>query len=394
MKCASILSTLPDPTQAVAEVKRRASEALVGRTADLAVVFATADLAPALGPCARELRRAGLARGVIGCTAESVVGEDREVEGGPALSLWAACLPGVEARPVRLAAGGDMTDGATMARGVVSAGARSTALVVLGDPFSFPADAFLQGLNEAAPGLPICGGMASASHTAGGNRLVLDDEEFRDGAVGVALSGPISIRAVVSQGCRPIGRTMIVTRSEGSMIRELGRRPALEVLREVFEELSPADQSRVQQGLHIGRVINEYQDSFQRGDFLVRNVLGADDAGGIAVTDNIRVGRTVQFHVRDADSADEDLRTLLENERTGRPSARVGGALLFTCNGRGTRLFPAPNHDVEALHRVLGPVAVGGFFAMGEIGPVGGQNFVHGFTASVVLFEEPSDGPT
>ena len=196
------------------------------------------------------------------------------------------------------------------------------------------------------------------------------------------------MRTVVSQGCRPIGHTMIVTRAERNIIRELGRRPALEVLREVFDALDPDDQERVQQGLHIGRVINEYQETFHRGDFLVRNVLGADDAGGIAVTDVIRVGQTVQFHVRDADSADEDLRTLLENERLSRPSAKIAGALLFSCNGRGTRLFPGPTTTSAVIHRQLGPVPVAGFFAMGELGPVGGQNFVHGFTASVVLFEE------
>jgi small ligand-binding sensory domain FIST len=138
-------------------------------------------------------------------------------------------------------------------------------------------------------------------------------------------------------------------------------------------------------------VINEYQETFKRGDFLVRNVIGANEDGGIAITDLVRVGQTVQFHVRDAETADEDLRTLLEHERQARPNARVEGALLFSCNGRGSRLFPRPNHDVGLIRDVFGPIPVAGFFAMGEIGPVGGQNFVHGFTASVVLFEEKSD---
>jgi small ligand-binding sensory domain FIST len=164
----------------------------------------------------------------------------------------------------------------------------------------------------------------------------------------------------------------------------------LEVLREVFEELDEDDQARVQQGLHVGRVINEYQETFRRGDFLVRNVLGADEAGGIAISDFVRVGQTVQFHIRDAESADEDLHGLLEAERRERPEARPRGALLFSCNGRGSRLFSGPNHDIGLIHEVLGPLPTTGFFAMGEIGPVGGQNFLHGFTASIVLFEEPS----
>ena len=206
----------------------------------------------------------------------------------------------------------------------------------------------------------------------------------------MAISGGVVVRTLVSQGCRPIGRPIIVTRADRNLIRELGRRPSLEVLRELFEELPTEDQERVESGLHIGRVINEYQDTFGRGDFLVRNVMGADDTGGIAINDMVRVGQTVQFHVRDAETADEDLRSMVEGERLDRPATRVAGALLFSCNGRGTRLFPGPDHDVGVLRERYGPVPVAGFFAMGEIGPIGGQNFVHGYTASIVLFEEPA----
>ena len=196
----------------------------------------------------------------------------------------------------------------------------------------------------------------------------------------------------MSQGCRPIGRPMIVTKVERNLIRELGRRPSLEVLRELFEELPEDERELVQSGLHIGRVINEYQEEFRRGDFLVRNVMGSDDQGGIAITDLVRVGQTVQFHVRDAETADEDLRSLVDTDRIDHPRAKVAGALLFSCNGRGTRLFAEPDHDVGVLRERFGPIPVAGFFAMGEIGPIGGQNFVHGYTASVVLFEQtPAD---
>ncbi len=233
----------------------------------------------------------------------------------------------------------------------------------------------------------VIGGMASGSQVPRANQLVLDGQACSDGAVAMLLGGPLSISTVVSQGCRPVGRTMIVTKAEQNIIRELGRRPALEVLRDMFQELSSDDQRRIQDGLHIGRVINEYQGTFQRGDFLVRNVMGADDSGAIQINDLVRVGQTVQFHVRDAETADEDLRSLL----AARPSSRQPvGALLFTCNGRGTHLFDQPDHDVSVIHEVCGPIPVAGFFAMGEIGPIGGQNFLHGFTASIVLFEQPA----
>jgi small ligand-binding sensory domain FIST len=206
--------------------------------------------------------------------------------------------------------------------------------------------------------------------------------------VGVLLQRPIAVRSIVSQGCRPIGQHMVVTRAQENIIVELGGRPPLVRLQQLWQELSPHDQQLFQQGLHIGRVTNEYQERFQRGDFLVRNVLGLDrESGALAITDNVRVGQTVQFHVRDAETADEDLHALLQRDMQAH-GQRPGGALLFTCNGRGTHLFSAPHHDVRTVHAEVGIVPVAGFFAMGELGPVGGQNFIHGFTASVVLFEE------
>ena len=388
MKCVSALSTDGNTKSALADVVGRAVEGLTGEQADLALIFTSMDHAEELGRISEEVRSKGLARHVVGCTGESIVGEDREIEGAPALSLWAIQLPGVTLSPRRFLFEDRTLHGLEPIPAASDPEAPRPTLLVLGDPFSFPTDSFLKQVNETAPGVRVFGGMASAGQAPGGNRLVIDDVVYTDGAVGIEVSGPAILRAVVSQGCRPVGRTLIVTRTERNIIQELGRRPALEVLREVFETLDADDQERVQQGLHIGRVINEYQETFHHGDFLVRNVLGADDSGGIATNDLIRVGQTVQFHVRDADSADADLRTLLENERLARPSAKVRGALLFSCNGRGTRLFSEPNHDVGLIHRQFGPVPVAGFFAMGELGPVGGQNFIHGFTASVVLFEE------
>jgi small ligand-binding sensory domain FIST len=95
----------------------------------------------------------------------------------------------------------------------------------------------------------------------------------------------------------------------------------------------------------------------------------------------------VQFHIRDADAADEDLRQLLAMQREKR-SGVPGGALLFSCNGRGTRLFSKPNHDAGVIQDLCGPLPLAGFFAQGELGPVGGRNYIHGFTASVALFED------
>jgi small ligand-binding sensory domain FIST len=233
--------------------------------------------------------------------------------------------------------------------------------------------------------MTIVGGMASGASEPGGNGLLTADQVYHEGAVAVRIHGPVAIRSVVSQGCRPIGKHYVITKARQNIIQELGGKPAMTQLQELFAELTAEEQQLMQNGVHVGRVINEYQDQFERGDFLVRNVIGADpNSGAIAIGEYVRPGQTVQFHVRDASSADEELRELLATSRT--KAGPAAGGLLFTCNGRGTRLFETPNHDAGVVTATLGSIPLAGFFAQGEIGPIGGRNFLHGFTASVVLF--------
>jgi small ligand-binding sensory domain FIST len=200
------------------------------------------------------------------------------------------------------------------------------------------------------------------------------------------LSGSLRTTTVVSQGCRPIGHHLIVTKTEGNVVQELGGKPALLQLKAIFDALPTSDQQLVQRGLHLGRVVNEYQDHFEQGDFLVRNVMGVDpNDGTLAVGDFFRPGQTVQFHVRDHTTADEEMRQLLAAVRDD-PQSMPRAGLLFTCNGRGSRLFPEPGHDAKLLQEYLGDIPLAGFFAAGELGPIAGSNFMHGFTASAVLF--------
>jgi small ligand-binding sensory domain FIST len=257
-------------------------------------------------------------------------------------------------------------------------------LFLMADPFTFPVEAFIDWVAQAHPGLPVIGGMASAARGPGGNRLVLDNSVRVGGAVGAILGPGVELAAVVSQGCRPVGHPLAVTRAEGNVVYELGGQPALERLVDLARrELAERDVALINAGgLHLGRVIDEHKAEFGRGDFLVRNVIGADrSAGAIAVNDVVELGTTVQFHLRDAVAADEDLRTMLDGRH-------ADAALMFTCNGRGTRLFGAPHHDAGALAETLGEIPMAGFFAAGELGPVGGRNFLHGFTASIALLQE------
>jgi small ligand-binding sensory domain FIST len=381
MPFASALSEHPLATQAVGEVVGEVLEQ-IGEVPDLAVLFVGAPHTGAIEDIAAAVR-ALLKPGVlVGCTAGAVVGRGREAEDVPALSLWAARL-GARPVPLRLTAG-------RMGEGVAITGFPppedlpddTAAVLLLADPFSFPVEPLLEGLRDQVRlDVPVVGGLASAARGPGGNRLVLDDRILTDGAVGVVLSG-VDVETVVSQGCRPIGAPLIVTKGEGRILNELAGRPALERLANVIGSLDEDDRRLAARGLHVGMVIDESKIDFGPGDFLIRSVLGADrEAGAVAVGDDVEVGSTVQFQVRDPASADAELHQLL----AGRSA---DGALLFTCNGRGTAMFPEADHDAIVLEDMVGPVPVAGMSCAGEVGPVGGRNFVHGFTASVLLLRD------
>lgn len=388
LQFSAALSTLTDLSQALREVC--AAKDKLGGPPDLALVFVSADRAEQFETIANTLCDELGTECVLGCTGESLVGTGREIEGETAISLWLARLPGATIHPMHLVFertpdGGIITGWPDEYASEWPAG---TALLCLGEPFSFPADWMLERLNEDRPGVPVVGGMASGGATPGENRLILGRNVYEAGAVAALLHGGVRIRTVLSQGCRPIGTHFVVTKAEQNVILELGGRPALLVLKEIFDTLPTREQQLVQSGLHVGRVVSEYQDRFEAGDFRIRNVIGIDPkVGAVAVNDYLRPGQTVQFHIRDGETADDDLKQCLAAVKKDATCAPLGG-LLFTCNGRGMRLFREPHHDAGCVRDYLGDIPLAGFFAQGELGPISGQNFVHGFTASLALFEK------
>jgi small ligand-binding sensory domain FIST len=390
MPFASVLCTTGETTAAVKDVCRLAEAQLPG-PADLAMMFYSPHHCAELESLAQNVQERLQPRCLLGCPGETVVSNDREIETGPVLGLWLAKWGRpVEVTPFHLVVE-ETSEGYSLLGwpdNLHSADPKQSVLLLLADPFTFPVDDFLRQVNEEYPGLRVMGGMASGGRQPGENPMLLGQQAMDQGAVGVLVQGPATIRSVVSQGCRPIGRHMVITKAQENIIIELGGKPPLAQLQELWQTLSPKDQELVRRGLHIGRVINEYQGEFQRGDFLIRNVMEIDQqSGALAVTERVRVGQTVQFHVRDAATADEDLQQLLQFEQRAH-AGKPAGALLLSCNGRGTRLFDKPDHDARTIRNAIGAVPLAGFFAQGELGPVGGQNFIHGFTASVVLFEE------
>jgi small ligand-binding sensory domain FIST len=373
------VSESPDPGVAFAEAARSARSRL-GGGCDLAFVFAAAPHLADPDAVLRAVHAELAPRNLAGCGAGGVLGAGRELEGGPGAVVWALSAPGAEIETHHVLSGGVFEphelDGVPKA-------APDTTMRLLADPYTFDADPLLARMNEESPGVAVLGGLASA--TGGDGSLFLGEEVLPAGAVACTISG-IDVVPCVSQGAEPVGPEMTITACEGNVITELASVPAIERLRRAIGDLEPGEQALAASGLLLGIVIDENKPDYQRGDFLVRPIVGADErSGSIAVGESVRVGQTVRMHVRDPACADEDLREALRLQAAAIELDGAAGALLFSCNGRGSHMFGVPDHDVTAVEDALGaPTA--GFFCAGEIGPVGGRNFLHGFTATMAVF--------
>ncbi|MBS4728718.1 FIST C-terminal domain-containing protein [Mycobacterium sp. SM1] len=381
MRIAVGVSAAAETRRAAVQAATQARDGLAGEAPSLAVLFAsrphTGQAADALGAVQQMLAPPCL----IGCVAQGIVAGHHEFEDGPALALWVASdLP---AEPfhldfIRTGSGGLLTGYR------FDPGAQDLHLL-LADPYTFPTHLLVEHLNTDMPGVKVVGGLVGGGQAPGDTRLFCGRDLFSSGLVGVRLPGRHAT-PIVSQGCRPIGQPYIVTAADGPVITELGGRPPLLRLREIVEGLPPGEQELIGRGVQIGILVDEHLAAPGPGDFLIRGLLGADPASGaIELGQIVQVGATVQFQVRDPMGADKDLRLALERAVAELPGRPVG-ALLFTCNGRGRRMFGVTDHDAATIQDLLGPIALAGFFAAGEIGPIAARNALHGFTASMALF--------
>ena len=378
------LSTSPDQRAGALEAALTAREGLGGASCDLAVVFASGAHLQAPEAVLEAVLEALAPEELVGCAAGGVIGARREVEDGTAVAVWAA----------HLGAGSATTFHATVEEVDEGSGALTgmpeldgaAGMILLADPATFPTDAVLQFLGQAAPAVPVLGGLASARTAGGATALFAADRVVEEGAVGVRLDD-VELLPCVSQGAAPLGPELTITAADGHIIRELAGKPALEKLRETIEALPPTDLALVQGGLLMGIVVDGNKPEYVQGDFLVRGLVGADPATGqVAVASDVHEGQVVRLHARDAASADRDLREALGVRMAALGGRTPAGALLFSCNGRGRGLFGRGDHDAVAVAEELAGAPAAGFFAAGEIGPVGGESFLHGFTATVAVF--------
>ena len=390
MKWASAVSDLPSLDQAIDQCIADVSTEFGDEAPDLTVIFVSSHFesryeeVPAL---LRERLRPGI---LVGCSAGGVIGNGREVEHRPGLALAVASLPGVELTPFHVQHDAMPNPDASPDKWEEAVGVpadRNPHFILLADPFSTRADDLLMGLDFAFGDSVKIGGLASGGQGSRGNALYLEDQTYRFGAVGVALHGNIAVDTVVAQGCRPIGSPMQITSCRENMLMSLDDEQPLEVIQGLLSGLSEKDQDLARHSLFLGVVMDPLKEDVRQGDFLIRNILGLDpQSGAVAIGERLQEGQTVQFHLRDAQTSAEDLDALLRRYASSMEPAPGWGALLFSCLGRGEYLYGRPDHDTDLFRERVGRMPLAGFFCNGEIGPVGGSTYLHGYTSSFGIF--------
>jgi small ligand-binding sensory domain FIST len=373
----------------LADWARRLRARLPAKEISLGLVFMSPKFFPHAQQVLEILRVHARIPLLAGCSGGGLVANAEELENASGLVLALYSLPGAKLKGVRFTQ--EQAEAASgenfwpVETGVAPEQVNGWLAFI--DAFHFNGENWLRSWNESYARLPVYGGLASGKFPEPLAQIYLDGEVFEDGGVAIAVGGDVALAGVISQGCTPIGEAWTLTRVEQNLIRHIGNRPAYAVLSETVQQLPADEQRKVQGNLHIGLVVNEYLENFQRGDFLVRNLLGGDpNSGVLAVGALPRMGQTIQFQRRDAAAASEDLSELLAQTKKNLAGTEIYGGCLFCCNGRGKNLFGRTSHDAELVQAHFGPTGVAGFFCNGELGPVGEKNFLHGFTASLALF--------
>ena len=390
MKWTSALSEQPVLEDAIAECGAAIKSSVADESLDLAVAFISPHYEESYERVADLMAETLGAKHVFGCSGGGVIGNGLEVEQRAGISITAAVLPNVDINPFHLQVHGlpDLDAGPDKWEDLIGVTAdKDPHFVMLADPYSFPVQDLLMGMDYAYPKATKIGGLASGASRQGGNALFLDGEVLRTGAIGLALDGNITVDTVVAQGCRPIGVPMRISKSDRNMLLELDGQAPMEVLQNMLQVLPERDQELIRHSLFLGVVTDELIENPVQGDFLVRNVVGMDQStGGLAIGEMLKEGQLVQFHLRDAETSADDLQAVLTRYADEHRENDIPGALLFSCLGRGQYLYGRANHDTDIFREKLGDVPLGGFFCNGEIGPVSGTTFLHGYTSSFGLF--------
>ncbi len=392
MRWASAIDTDVSLVPAVERAAEKIFTDLGRQEPDLLIVFVSQEHAARFDAVAELLHREFENAYLFGCCGTAVIGGGREIEDQAAISLTGATLPGVKFRGLHLDAAQvpQLYAEARVWEDTLHLTAnQQPSFLILADPFSFETETFVRGLDRVYPSAVKIGGLASGARQVGGTALYLGNRVYRSGAITLALTGDIEVDAVVAQGCRPIGDPMFVTGAHENLIREIDGHAPRDVLTDLFERVGPADRELFNQSLFLGLAMRRDASEYVPGDFLIRNILGMDpQSGALWVSAHVPNNSVVQFHLRDATTSAMDLERVLMSYRASQRFSPVGGALLFSCAGRGMELYGQTDHDSNAFRRLIADVPLGGFFCDGEIGPVQNTTYLHGYTSSFAVFRE------
>ena len=390
MKWASALSENPDTMTGLLECISEIGEKIDANSIDLAVLFVSDDHRKEFAQIPLLIHEKLNPRQFVGCSAGGVIGNGKEVEHSFGISLTVASLPEINLNSFYVVDDElpDLDAPPTAWEALVGISeSKDPQFLIITDPFTIRSQNLLLGLDYAfSKGIKI-GGMASGSSPEGGNTLFLGETTYLSGAVGIIFDGNIVIDPIVAQGCRPIGTPIRITKSERNVLMQLDDRPTVEVLREIYQNLTSHDRELVRHSLFLGMVMDKFEETPQLGGFLIRNIVGIDSrSGAMIIGEILEEGQIVQFHLRDARTSQEDLHGILRNYSDKRGPIDSAGALLFSCLGRGKYLYGSSDHDTNLFRDMVGNIPLGGFFCNGEIGPVGGTTYLHGYTSSFGIF--------
>ena len=364
---------------------------------DVVLLFASPVFSDSFSQLIGETRERTGAGTLLGCAASGFLANGHEVEDRPGLALMALWLPGATLHPIRLHQEhvSLLQDRESWITATGTTPDLINAWLLIAEPYRIDVQAVIQGVAQLHPGCAIMGGLSSGNAQERRSWVFFDDQVYDEGGVALAIGGPYQLLPFVSQGCGPIGETWTITNTDRNALLSISNRTVLEVLRDTLESLPESQRHHATSRLVVGFAVDEYRDEFHRGDFVVRGVIGIDQKRGAIIVGGMpRIGQTIQFHLREACTADVDLHQTLADARAITSDRSLVAGILCTCNGRGADLFNTPNHDAAAVQAAFGEdLPVAGLFCAGEIGPLAKRTVLHGFSSTLgLLVHDPPDG--
>ena len=389
--CSSV-SNSPSLDLAIEDVTREISKKLGNNKPDLGLVFISSHHSSSYEEITEKIKEKINCEFILGCSGSGVIGEGKEFEYLPGVSLTVASLPNVTLKPFHftqdiLPNPDESPDAWKETVDVLDDDPKT--IILFPDPFSIRTEYVLDGLDFAFPNTKIIGALASGGNKPGDNALFVNGETYSKGCSGVVISGDFELDILVAQSCRPIGEPMIVTQSNNNVINELDSDLPIVAIKKLYDELPEDEKGIMNNALQIGILMDRLGDIDDEITYMIRNISSIDkDTGSITIGESITDGQVGQFHLRDSGAAQEELKKMLTEYKINDDQI-IKSTLMFSSVGRGKYLLGESHHDINLYKNIIdnnSPIT--GFFSNGEISPIGDRTYLHGYTSSFAIFRE------